>query len=129
MPPKKETECREKTGDSANDIDKCTLCGLCRVNCPTFKALRSEANSPRGKAILIKKSFDDEIFFRCTLCGACKVTCPINVDLGLKEQRKRLVERKIVPSGNRKMIENVRRFGNPFGDPEQDYRDDELYCC
>jgi Fe-S oxidoreductase len=112
-----------------SEIDKCTLCGLCRVKCPTFKALKTEGNSPRGKAVLIKKRVEDEIFYTCTLCGACKQACPTHVDLGLKPHRKDLQEKGVQTKANKKMIENVRKHGNPFGDPDSEGDPDDLYCC
>jgi len=111
------------------DIEKCTLCGMCRAACPTFRAMKTEGNSPRGKAALIKKGIDSEIFFHCTLCGACKRACPNNLDLGLKAHRTTLQEKGIQTDANRKMIENVRKHGNPFGDPKGDKDPEDLYCC
>ncbi len=111
------------------DYEKCTLCGLCKVNCPTFQVLKNEGDSPRGKAILMKKECDDPIFFKCNLCGACKTSCPMGIDLGLKQHRAKLVEKDIQTDANKKMIENVRKYGNPFGDPDDDSDPDELYCC
>jgi Fe-S oxidoreductase len=108
-------------------IDECTLCGMCREVCPIFKVNKSEAASPRGKAIFRKKGLNDEIFFQCTLCGACKQACPSKVDLGLKAHRAALVNAGKDAPGSRKMIENVRKYGNPFGEGKDEPED--LYCC
>ena len=107
--------------------EECTLCGLCRVNCPIWKARKKEGDSPRGKALLLKAGIHDEIFYACTLCGSCKEHCPIGVDLGLKAQRKALNDAGIQTAQNKAMIKNVRKHGNPFGDGEDDTG--ELYCC
>jgi fumarate reductase (CoM/CoB) subunit B len=112
-----------------SEVDKCTTCGMCRTACPTFRAMKTEANSPRGKAIFMKKGVDDEIFYKCTLCGACKQKCPTDVNLGLKAHRETLAGKGVQTEANKKMIENVRKHGNPFGDPDKDSESDDLYCC
>ena len=107
--------------------EECTLCGLCKVDCPTFRALRTEADSPRGKAILIREKVDDPIFFMCNLCGACKARCPLGIDLGLKAHRQSLNGSGVQTKENKKMIENVKKFGNPYGNPDEG--SDDIYCC
>jgi len=111
-----------------NKIDACSLCGMCRVTCPTFIAKLSETDSPRGKAALKKKKESDLVFYKCTLCGACKVECPAGVDLELVDERKKLVDKKILLAKNEEMIKNVREHGNPFGKPGSK-KPKDLYCC
>ncbi len=60
---------------------KCTECGLCKTNCPTFRILLDEVNSPRGRAILINDEKYTKTLNLCTLCGSCTVECPIRTDL------------------------------------------------
>ena len=38
-------------------------------------------------------------------------------------------QRVTVLGPRRKMIENVRKHGNPFGDPDSEGDPDDLYCC
>jgi len=109
--------------------DKCTLCGMCKIKCPIFKVLKSEAHSPRGKEILKEKEVYDKIFYKCTLCGACKEECPLKLDLGLKPYRQKLVEKRVKTPANKKMIINIRKHGNPFGKVDGDKDPDDLYCC
>lgn len=110
-------------------LEKCSLCGLCKINCPAFKILLRETSGPRGKAILIKKDVLSEIFYECTLCNACKIECPVGIDLELGKMREKLVENKIETKANKKMIENIRQHGNPFGKVEKGKIPKELYCC
>ena len=77
-------------------VDKCTICGMCKTNCPTFSVMKSEVASPRGKAILKKENKLDLIFYECTLCGSCVINCPSNVDLDeeIRSVREKLVKNK-----------------------------------
>ena len=108
---------------------KCVMCGMCRTSCPVFNALKNESVSPRGKALLIENDVMDKMLYACTLCGACKTSCPIELDLELKKVRAMLVEKGIETPANKKMIENIRKYGNPFGKLEPGEVPDELYCC
>lgn len=94
---------------------KCTLCGICITSCPVFNVLKNEKVSPRGKAILIANDLLDKVIYACTLCGACRENCPIDLDLKLKEIREKMVNEGIETDANRKMIENLRKHGNPIG--------------
>ena len=97
---------------------ECCFCGLCKVECPVFKASLKEIVSPRGKAILKKKNLPDRIFYICTLCGACKEACPIKVSVGIRKMREKLVEKGVETKANKKMKESIKRFGHPFEDVE-----------
>jgi Fe-S oxidoreductase len=109
-------------------LDKCSLCGLCKVNCPVFKAEMKESSSPRAKALLIKKGLSDETFYKCTMCKACVVECPAGVDMEMRKVRAELVNSGHETEANKKMIENIRKYGNPFGEVKEG-KPKELYCC
>lgn len=108
---------------------KCTECGLCRNSCPAFKALLRETASPRGKAMLIKEDVKNEMLYMCSLCKACEKICPLGLDLGFKEYRKELVKAGVETEAMKKMVENVRKYGNPFGNIEKGKIPKDLYCC
>ena len=107
-------------------LKDCTLCGLCKSNCPVFRSTKLETKGARARAILIKENiFDDilkannmnkkencldvcgkpgtsgihgfdDIILQCTLCASCKIECPQNIDLP-KEIRK--ARQKLIESG------------------------------
>jgi len=83
--------------EPVTDIDMarvrtCIHCGLCLPKCPTFRALRHEGDSPRGRVWQIKEAnlgligFDDPRFgthiYQCFNCRACETACPSGVQFG-----------------------------------------------
>jgi len=114
-----------------NDRTNCTLCGICKFSCPTYKIFFDESISPRGKATMLKKGLHSKYFYLCTLCKACEEACILkNIDVVEKIRgfRKELVDSGITTEANEKMIRNIREFGNPFGKIEPG-RKVVLYCC
>ena len=51
-------------------LEKCSLCGLCKSECPVFRIIKRETVGPRGKVILMKSNILDKILYLCCLCGA-----------------------------------------------------------
>lgn len=115
----------------SEELKRCSLCGLCKENCPVFSLIIEETVSPRGKATLVKKELLDKIFYMCSLCKACEQTCPANVKLtaAFRDERAKLVDKGIETEKNIEMIKNIREFGNPFGKLEKDKKIKELFCC
>jgi glycolate oxidase iron-sulfur subunit len=69
-------------------IDDCVHCGFCLETCPTYVLWGAEADSPRGRIVLISdglnrvESLSDETvthFDRCLGCMACVTSCPSGV--------------------------------------------------
>jgi glycolate oxidase iron-sulfur subunit len=69
-------------------IDDCVHCGFCLDACPTYALWGAEADSPRGRIVLIKEgleeasSLSEEMvthFDRCLGCMACVSACPSGV--------------------------------------------------
>jgi Fe-S oxidoreductase len=95
---------------------ECIDCGLCKRNCPVFKVLLKETQSPRSRANFIKQEkLDPNIFYTCTLCEAYNKECPADVCLEVEEIRKKLVESGHETAANKKIIENLKKYGNPYG--------------
>ncbi|HET8979699.1 MAG TPA: heterodisulfide reductase-related iron-sulfur binding cluster [Solirubrobacteraceae bacterium] len=69
-------------------IDDCVHCGFCLETCPTYVLWGAEADSPRGRIVLVNdglnavESLSDEMvthFDRCLGCMACVTACPSGV--------------------------------------------------
>jgi glycolate oxidase iron-sulfur subunit len=116
--------------ESGNEADACSLCGFCKYNCPVFRETKNEALSPRGRVILMKNGvLDKDVIFKCSICKACEKACPIKVDFRFEELRSRSIQQGKETEANKKMIENIRKYGNPFGKIQKGKIPDKLYCC
>ncbi|HWF54891.1 MAG TPA: (Fe-S)-binding protein [Solirubrobacteraceae bacterium] len=69
-------------------VDDCVHCGFCLDSCPTYVLAAEEADSPRGRIVLIDEalkpegSLSDELvshFDSCLGCLACVSACPSGV--------------------------------------------------
>ncbi|MBZ5611001.1 MAG: 4Fe-4S dicluster domain-containing protein [Acidobacteriia bacterium] len=73
------------------DLDRCVHCGLCLNACPTYRELRVEMDSPRGRiyqmaqvssgAAAISPSYIQHIDL-CLACRGCETACPSGVRYG-----------------------------------------------
>src|SRR5207253_9426129 len=75
----------------AADLATCISCGLCLNDCPTYRVLGDEADSPRGRIQLIRQlvstdaAVDDRLsghLEACLVCRACETACPSGVPFG-----------------------------------------------
>jgi glycolate oxidase iron-sulfur subunit len=89
----------------SEDLATCISCGLCLNDCPTYRVLEDEADSPRGRIQLIRLMVstdappDDELaghLDACLVCRACETACPSGVPFGriMEGAREVLHERK-----------------------------------
>ena len=87
------------------DLDRCVHCGLCLNACPTYRELRVEMDSPRGRiyqmaqvssgAAAISPSYIEHIEL-CLACRGCETACPSGVQYGrLVEAARAEIENKI----------------------------------
>jgi glycolate oxidase iron-sulfur subunit len=71
----------------ASAIEACVHCGFCLPACPTYNVLGQEADSPRGRIVLMKQVLEGELdeqdiaphIDRCLGCLACESACPSGV--------------------------------------------------
>jgi glycolate oxidase iron-sulfur subunit len=92
------------------DIGTCIHCGLCLTACPTYRELKIEPDSPRGRIYLMRGLAEGRIepdpdvvhhLDLCLGCRACETVCPAGVPYGrmLEETRGQLSRRVVKRSG------------------------------
>jgi glycolate dehydrogenase iron-sulfur subunit len=93
------------------DLLKCVHCGLCLNACPTYRELRVEMDSPRGRIYQmvqvangapITESYQEHIDL-CLACRGCESACPSGVEYGrLVEAARADIEQRVKrPLGQR----------------------------
>ncbi|MFC2025707.1 (Fe-S)-binding protein [Chloroflexota bacterium] len=68
-------------------IEACVHCGFCLPVCPTYKVLKQEVDSPRGRILLMKSVLEGDISIQdvvpyidhCLGCLSCVSICPSGV--------------------------------------------------
>jgi len=89
------------------ELYQCVHCGLCLNQCPTYRALRLEPESPRGRIHLVRAAAEGRVelnerfkehLYLCLLCRACETACPSGVQYGRIAETAR---EKLGPPGSR----------------------------
>ena len=90
-------------------LDPCVHCGFCLSACPTYEVTADEADSPRGRIVLMRAIFRGEMpaddaaadlhLDRCLGCRACEDVCPSGVVYGpaLEAARSRIADARGTP--------------------------------
>ena len=89
----------------------CVHCGICLPQCPTYRVLGEEMDSPRGRIYLMRAAAEDRIGLTpimarhldlCLGCRACETACPSGVPFGqLLEATRGQFERRGVTAPTR----------------------------
>ncbi len=86
-------------------LEKCTHCGLCLNQCPTYRVLGVEMDSPRGRIYQMHAVARGQLpitpkfalhLYQCLDCRACVTACPSGVPYGsLVERARGQIERAL----------------------------------
>jgi len=97
-----------------DEIRKCVHCGICLPQCPTYRVLGEEMDSPRGRIYLMRAFAEGrveltETFQRhidlCLGCRACETACPSGVKFGSLLEATRAQLRRSGPPAKHRLLE------------------------
>jgi glycolate oxidase iron-sulfur subunit len=109
-------------------LDPCVHCGFCLQSCPTYLATGDEADSPRGRIVLMQSLERGNATIReprlvyhldrCLGCRACEPVCPSGVEYGgALEEVRALIARSRPPPLAARAVNRVvadRRLRDPL---------------
>ena len=112
--------------DFREDVETCfgASCGFCERKCPVYQVLKKKTFTSRGRnrAILgiiegrVKPSQAlAEAYYQCMLCGCCERWCALPDTEIERELRKFLIENGFEMEKHKQNVDNVIKFGNPYG--------------
>lgn len=105
----------------------CTYCGFCKSVCPTYEGVGWDPSVARGRVILAYGLLQGDLpadgsvveyLYQCTTCKDCERRCPSRIEVVdiVESARRDIVASGGMLPGHRKVVESVRRHGNPYGE-------------
>lgn len=115
-----EGEALKRLGTEIESMNYCIHCGACYNLCATWNLTGEMPKVNSAKTV-----------FNCTLCQNCAFNCPAKIPWQniVRIFRMRYNKEGSNTENNLKMIDNVRKYGNPFGNTNDKKSSDELFCC
>ncbi|UCE75264.1 MAG: (Fe-S)-binding protein [Methanomassiliicoccales archaeon] len=112
--------------DFKDDIETCfgASCGFCERKCPVYQVIKKKTFTSRGRNRAILGLIEGKVkpskamakaYFACMLCGCCERWCALPDTEIERELRKFLVEEGFEIEKHKENVENVMKFGNPYG--------------
>jgi len=104
-------------GADAPDLEalrKCVHCGICVPQCPTFRVLGEEMDTPRGRLYLMRAAAEGRLGLTAALgrhldlclgCRACETACPSGVPFGALLEATRVQLRRHGPPSRHRLLE------------------------
>jgi len=110
----------------------CISCLVCNSACPSYTSNQEEfigphlfvkiakyLSHPRDEGDRAKEATNGGVF-SCLGCGRCDVVCPLKLEVSVRTMetlKTAAIEGGYAPPKVRDFLENVYKFGNPFGEP------------
>ncbi len=117
------------SGRDVPDLDelrKCVHCGICLPQCPTYRVLGQEMDSPRGRLYLMRAAAEGRVGLSetfahhldlCLGCRACETACPSGVRFGSLLEATRAQLRRGGPPPRRRLLQAM--IFSIFTDPKR----------
>ncbi len=120
----------ERSKKLEKEMLTCTFCGFCKSVCPYFEDNQWDPSVARGKVILAYGLAEREIpadesvierLAQCTTCKDCERRCPSNIKVVdiVEAARADLVDARCVLPAYQKIIDNIKKTKNPYGETTQ----------
>jgi L-lactate dehydrogenase complex protein LldG len=116
-----------KNGAKLKEQLYCVKCGRCQISCPIWGLSGNiwggkVYGGPMGMgwtAITEGVEAAEPLSWFCLLCNICKISCPVEIDFAeiSRTIRAHSVESGHTPPKVKEILENIYKYGNPFGLP------------
>jgi heterodisulfide reductase subunit D len=113
------------------EVAKCTRCGFCLPNCPTYAVRRTEGFTARGRNAITRAVIEGRLdltpdmaqaIFTCLGCGACTKACfpAVKTRDAVLDDRACLTEAQVHPKIFEKLAEILDEYHNISEDDNED---------